>query len=87
MGASIRSIVSLLSIHFIRLVLIANLIAWPLAWYVLNHWLQNYAYHIPIDGWIFLLTGVIAMLIALVTVSFQAAKAALANPVKSLRSE
>ena len=87
MGASIRSIVSLLSIHFVKLVLIANLIAWPLAWYVLSHWLQNYAYHIPINGWIFLLTGVIAMLIALATVSFQAAKAALANPVNSLRSE
>ena len=87
MGASIRSIVSLLSVHFIRLVLIANLIAWPLAWYVLNRWLQNYAYHIPINGWIFLWTGIIAMLIALITVSFQATKAALANPVKSLRSE
>ena len=87
MGASIQSIVSLLSIHFIGLVLIANLIAWPLAWYVLNKWLQNYAFHIPINAWVFLLTGLTAMLIALVTVSFQAAKAALANPVKSLRSE
>jgi len=87
LGASIRSIVSLLSIHFIKLVLIANLIAWPLAWYALHHWLQNYAYHIPIDAWIFVLTGVVAMLIALATVSFQAAKAALANPVQSLRSE
>jgi putative ABC transport system permease protein len=87
MGASMQSIVSLLSVHFIKLVLIANLIAWPVAWYVLSKWLQNYAYHIPVNLWVFLLTGVIALLIALVTVSFQAAKAALANPVKSLRSE
>ncbi|HMH21119.1 MAG TPA: ABC transporter permease [Puia sp.] len=87
MGASMQSIVSLLSVHFIKLVLIANLIAWPVAWYVLRQWLQNYAYHIPVNLWVFLLTGVIALLIALVTVSFQAAKAAWANPVKSLRSE
>ena len=87
MGASIGSIVSLLSMSFIGLVMIANLIAWPLAWYVLNKWLQNYAFHIPVNIWVFLLTGLIAMLIALVTVSFHAARAALANPVKSLRSE
>ena len=87
MGASVQSIVSLLSVQFLKLVLIANLIAWPLCWYVLRKWLQNYAYHIPISGWIFLLTGVVALFIALATISFQATRAALANPVTSLRSE
>jgi putative ABC transport system permease protein len=87
MGASVRHIVGLLSRHFIRLVLIANLIAWPLAWYVLNRWLQDYAYRIAISWWVFALAGVIALLIALLTVSMLAMKAAVANPVTSLRSE
>lgn len=87
MGASINNIVLLLSRHFIRLVLIANLVAWPLAFLAISRWLENYAYRITISWWVFLLAGVAALLIALVTVSVLAMKAALANPVKSLRSE
>jgi putative ABC transport system permease protein len=87
MGASVQSLVSLLSLQFIGLVGIANLIAWPLAWFGLRQWLQDYAYHISINLWIFLLAGLVAVLIALVTVSFQALKAAIANPVNSLRTE
>lgn len=87
MGASMQNIIGLLSRHFIKLVLIANLIAWPIAWLTLNKWLQDYAYRIDISWLVFVLAGVTAMLIALITVSFQAIKAALANPVKSLRTE
>ena len=87
MGASVQNIVSLLSKHFIKLVLIANLIAWPIAFFVLSRWLQDYAYRIDISWSVFALAGVIAMLIALITVSFQAIKAAIANPVNSLRTE
>ena len=87
MGASVQNIVSLLSKHFIKLVLIANLIAWPLAWFTLNQWLQDYAYRVNISWLVFVLAGLVAMLIALITVSFQAIKAAISNPVKSLRTE
>jgi putative ABC transport system permease protein len=87
LGASVRGIVSLLSGHFIRLVLIANLIAWPLAWYAISRWLQDYAYRVAISWWVFVLAGVLALGIALLTVSILAMRAALANPVKSLRSE
>ncbi len=87
MGASVQNIVSLLSKHFIKLVLISNLIAWPIAWLTLNNWLQDYAYRIDISWWVFVIAGLAAMLIALITVSFQAIKAAVANPIKSLRTE
>ena len=87
MGASINNIVLLLSRHFIRLVLIANLIAWPLAWWAISHWLEDYAYRVTMSWWVFFIAGVMALFIALVTVSLLAMKAALANPVKSLRSE
>jgi putative ABC transport system permease protein len=87
LGASIRSVVSLLSIHFVKLVLIANLIAWPVAWILINKWLSDFAYRIPISWWVFAMAGVAAILIALITVSFQAVKAAVANPVNSLRTE
>jgi putative ABC transport system permease protein len=87
LGASVQNIVGILSTHFIKLVLIANLIAWPVAWFILHRWLQDYAYRINISWWVFVMAGSLAMLIALVTVSFQAIKAAIANPVKSLRTE
>ncbi|HMH31931.1 MAG TPA: ABC transporter permease [Puia sp.] len=87
MGASIQNIVSMLSTHFIKLVLIANIIAWPLAWLMLNQWLRDFAYRIDISWWVFLLAGIAALLIALITVSFQAIRAAIANPVTSLRAE
>ncbi len=87
LGASITGIVSMLSIDFTKWVLIANLIAVPAAYYLMHIWLQNFAYRININWWIFVLAGAIALAIALITVSFQAIKAAVANPVESLRYE
>jgi putative ABC transport system permease protein len=87
LGASVQNITAMLSKDFLKYVVIATLIAWPLAWLAVHAWLQDYAYRIRISWWIFILAGLIACLIALVTISFQAIKSALANPVKSLRSE
>ena len=87
LGAGVGRIVGLLSRHFVYLVLIANAIAWPLAWLAVHRWLEDYAYHIPISWWVFVLAGILALGIALVTVSLLAMRAALANPVKSLRTE
>lgn len=87
LGASIASVFTLLSKEFLQLVIIALVIASPLAWFAMNKWLQDFAYRIHIQWWVFLFAGVIALLIALVTVSLQALKAAIANPVKSLRTE
>lgn len=87
LGASVPDIVSMLSKDFLRLVLISFVIAVPLSWYFMNQWLQDFAFRINIGWWIFGAAGVIAVLIAFVTVSFQAIKAAVANPVKSLRTE
>jgi len=87
LGASMSSIVTLLSTHFIKLVLIANGIAWPLAWFTINKWMEGYAYRLPMSWWVFLLAGFMALIIALATVSLLAMKAAAANPVTSLRSE
>ena len=77
----------MLSRDFIQLVIIALLIASPAAWFVMDKWLQGFAYHTSISLWVFTLAGIGAISIALITVGFQAVKAALANPVKSLRSE
>jgi putative ABC transport system permease protein len=77
----------LLSREFIFLVVIAILVASPLAWWAMNKWLQSFAYHIVLNGWMFVGSGLIPILIALATVSFQAIKTALASPVKSLRTE
>jgi ABC-type antimicrobial peptide transport system permease subunit len=87
LGAGLVHIVSLLSREFILMVLFAMIVAFPVAWLLMNKWLENFAYKINIGWWIFLLAGIIALLIALVTVSFQAIKAAVANPVNSLRTE
>jgi putative ABC transport system permease protein len=87
LGASVPEVFFLLSKEFIKWVLIANLIAWPIAWYVMYKWLQNFAYRIEIGWWMFALAGGIALVIALATVSYQAIKAATANPVESLRYE
>jgi putative ABC transport system permease protein len=87
MGASVFEIVVLLSEEFTKWVLIANAIAWPVAFYIMNSWLQNFAYRVPINLTVFIMAGVLALIIALVTVSFQAIKAALANPIDSLRYE
>jgi putative ABC transport system permease protein len=87
LGASVQSIVTLLSGSFLKLVIISNIIAWPVAWFVLKNWLQDFAYRIDISWWVFAITGLVSLLIALATVSFQAIRAAVSNPVKSLRSE
>ena len=87
LGASIPGLVALLSKDFLKLVLIAIVIASPIAWYTMNRWLQDFAYRIDVEWWMFALAGVLAIGIALITVSFQSIKAALMNPVKSLRSE
>ena len=87
MGASVGNIVNLLSKDFVRLVMIAIFIAFPLSWFVMNKWLQDFYYRISINWQVFLIAGVAALLIAVVTVSAQAVRAALANPVKNLRTE
>ena len=87
LGASVASLIRLLSKEFIVLILTAFVIATPLAWYFMSRWLRDFAYRININWWIFLVTGVLAIIIALLTVGFQAIKAAIANPVKSLRTE
>lgn len=86
-GASVTGIVNMLSAEFLKLVILSSLIAFPLAWFAMNKWLQDFAYRITISWWVFALAGTTALVIAFATVSFQAIKAALANPVKSLRSE
>jgi putative ABC transport system permease protein len=87
LGATVPNIITLLSKDFIVLVSIAIIVATPLAWWAMSIWLQNFAYRINIVWWMFAVTGVLALVIALLTVSFQAVKAAVANPVKSLRTE
>lgn len=87
LGASVSGIVQLLSKDFIKLVIVSFIIATPVAWWAMSKWLEAFAYRINISWWMFALAGFIAALIALLTVSFQAIKAAIANPVKSLRTE
>jgi putative ABC transport system permease protein len=87
LGASVQTVVAILSRDFVKLVMLALLIAIPLGWYAANQWLQNYPYRIDISWKIFALAGFLVMLIAVVTISFQALKSAMANPVNSLRAE
>ncbi len=87
LGASITGITSLLSKDFLRLVFISSVIAFPLSWWFMHKWLQNYEYRITINWWVFVIAGLLALIIALITISFQSIKAAIANPVKSLRTE
>ena len=87
LGASIPGILKLFYNDFSKLILLSTIIACPLTWYGINKWLQNFAYRIDINVWVFVLSGGIALVIALATVSFQAVKAATANPVESLRYE
>ena len=87
LGATIGSLVQLVSKDFLKLVLIANIIAWPLAWWAMNKWLQDFAYRINISLWVFVIAGVLAIILTIMTVGFQAIKAALMNPVTSLKSE
>jgi putative ABC transport system permease protein len=87
LGASVQGIVGLLITKFIKWVLMANIIAWPLAYFAMNKWLQNFAYRTDMSIWIFIISGLTALAIALLTVSYQSIKAATANPVDSLRYE
>jgi putative ABC transport system permease protein len=87
LGASVGSIVSLLSKDFLKLVFLALVIASPVGWYAMSRWLQNFAYKINLEWWVFVLAGLLAVGVTLLTVSYQSIKAALVNPVKSLRSE
>ena len=87
LGAGEAGIAMLLSKDFIKLVAISLIIAFPVAWWTMNQWLNNFAYRINVAWWMFVAAGLGALFIALVTVSFQAIKAAIANPVKSLRTE
>ena len=87
LGASVSNVIALLSKDFLKLVLVAVIIASPIAWYAMNKWLQNFSYRITISWQVFALTAFLAVFIALLTISFQAIKAAIANPVKSLRTE
>ena len=87
LGSSVMGVVNLLSIDFLKLVGIAFLIATPLAWFFMHYWLEDFAYRITIQWWMFALSGVSALLIALLTVGFHAIKAAIVNPVKSIRTQ
>ncbi len=87
LGASVTQVTQMLSKEFLKLVFIASLIAFPVSWWAMNKWLQSFAYRIDIKWWVFAVAGFAALLVALITVSFQAIKAAVANPVKSLRTE
>ena len=87
LGASLPGIVRLLSKDFLKLVAIALVVAAPFAWYFMNKWLQDFAYRISIGWWIFVVAGSMALVVAFVTIAFQAVKAGMANPVKSLRTE
>ena len=87
LGANVSSIVALLAKEFIKLILIAAVFGCLIAWYAMSHWLQDFAYRVSIHWWVFVLSAVLALIVALFTVSFQAIKAAIANPAKSLRTE
>jgi putative ABC transport system permease protein len=87
LGASVNGLVGLLTKDFMKLVLVAALIAFPIAWWGMHKWLEDFAFRIGIPWWIFILAGVIAAFIAFITISLQAVKAAMANPVKNLRTE
>ena len=87
LGASITEVITTISKQFVFWIIIANLVAWPAAYIILQKWLQNFAYNIKPAWWMFAGAGAITLIIALITISFQAIKAAIANPVKSLRTE
>ena len=87
LGASVTDIVVLLTRDFVLLVVIALVIASPIAWILMNKWLDDFTYRISVSGWVFIAAGLGALAIALFTVSFQAVKAAVANPIKALRNE
>lgn len=87
LGASVSSMVSLLMESLLKVVFLSMLVAIPISWIAMNKWLQDFAYRIRLEWWMFMLSGIISLIIAMFTLGFQAIKAALANPVKSLRTE
>jgi ABC-type antimicrobial peptide transport system permease subunit len=87
LGASVMNVTTLLSKDFLRLVIISFVVASPVAWFFMSKWLENYTYRISVEWWVFAAAGLLSILIALITISFQAIKAAVANPVESLRTE
>lgn len=87
LGASVLRISGTLSREFLQLVVLSCLISFPLAWWAMHNWLQNYAYHLEISWWIFLIAGLMAILNALITIGFQAVRAAIANPIEALRTD
>jgi putative ABC transport system permease protein len=87
LGASVLGITTLLSKDFMKLIGVAIILATPLAWFVMNKWLENFANRIHVEWWMLLLAGIVSIVIALLTVSFQSVKAALMNPVRSLKTE
>jgi len=87
LGASVGNIAGMLSKDFLKLVLISSVIAFPVAWWGMHKWLQDFAYRVSISWWVFVVAGILALFIALATISYQAIKAGLAKPVKSLRTE
>ena len=87
LGASVGNLVRIVSQDFLKLVVISTLIAAPLAWWSMNAWLQDFVYRIEINWWVFIVVGLVAILIAFVTIGAQSLKAALANPVESIKSE
>jgi putative ABC transport system permease protein len=87
LGASVTNIVTMLSGNFLKLVVLSSVIAFPISWWAVNKWLEDFAFRINIGWWVFVAAGLSAVVIALATISFQAIKAAVVNPVKSLRTE
>jgi putative ABC transport system permease protein len=87
LGASVQNVTTMLSVDFIKLILMASLVAFPIAWYAMNKWLEDFAFKTPVSWWVFALSTGIIITIALITISFQSIKAALSNPIDSLRSE
>ena len=87
LGAGVMRLAGLLSGEFLKLIAISSLLAFPIAWYAMHSWLQNYAYHITISWWVFIVAAGASILIAMITISFQTIRAAVVNPIRSLRSE
>jgi putative ABC transport system permease protein len=87
LGAGVMRLAGLLSGEFLKLIALSSLLAFPIAWYAMHSWLQNYAYHIEISWWVFLVAGAASLLIAMLTICFQTIRAAVSNPITSLRSE
>jgi len=87
LGAGVMGLAGMLSAEFLKLLALSSLLAFPLAWYAMHSWLQDYAYHVTIHWWVFVIAALSSILIAFITISFQTIRAAIVNPIQSLRSE